>query len=60
MSDLFYHKDLNDAQWEKIKFMFEESKRRGRPPLNSRTVFNAILWILKSGGRVGGSVKWIV
>ena len=51
MSNLFYHKDLNDAQWEKIKFIFEESKRRGRSPLNSRTVFNAILWILKSGGR---------
>lgn len=51
MSDLFYHKDLNDEQWEKIKCMFEKSKRRGRPSLNPRTVFNAILWIMRSGGR---------
>ena len=43
MLDLFHHKDLNDAQWEKIKVMFEEGKKRGRPPLDPRTVFDAIL-----------------
>ena len=31
--------------------MFEESPKVGRPPLEPRTVFNAIIWILKSGAR---------
>lgn len=51
MSDLFYHKEITDAQWEKIKFLFSESVGRGRPPLNPRIVLNAIIWIMKSGGR---------
>ena len=51
MSDLLYHKELNDAQWNRIKCLFEEPKKVGRPPLNPRKVFNGILWILKSGSR---------
>ena len=51
MSNSFYHKDLTDAQWNRIKFVFEKQVRVGRPPLNPRTVFNGILWTLKSGGR---------
>ena len=51
MSNSFYHKDLTEAQWNRIKFVFEKRAKVGRPPLNPRTVFNAILWILKSGAR---------
>ena len=51
MSNSFYHKDLTDAQWNRIKFIFEEPAKVGRPPLNPRTVFNALMWILKSGAR---------
>ena len=51
MSNSFYHKELNDKQWSKIKFLFETEKRVGRPSLNPRRVLNAILWILKSGAR---------
>ena len=51
MSDLFYHKDLTEAQWNRIKFAFEKRAKVGRPPLNPRIAFNAILWILKSGAR---------
>ena len=51
MSNSFYHKDLTDAQWNRIKFVFEEGAKVGRPPLNPRIVFNAIMWILKSGAR---------
>ena len=51
MSNSFYHKDLTEAQWNRIKYLFEEPKRVGRPPLNPRTVFNALMWILKSGAR---------
>ena len=51
MSNSFYHKDLTDAQWNRIKFVFEGTKRVGRPSLNPRIVFNALMWILKSGGR---------
>ena len=51
MSNSFYHKDLTDAQWNRIKYLFEKSRKVGRPSLNPRTVFNAIMWILKSGAR---------
>ena len=51
MSNLFYHRDLTKAQWNKIKFIFEKQKKKGRPTLNPLNVFKAILWILKSGAR---------
>ena len=51
MSNSFYHKDLTDAQWNRIKFVFKEPAKVGRPPLNPRRVFNAIMWLLKSGAR---------
>ena len=51
MSNSFYHKDLTEAQWNRIKFVFEEPAKVGRPPLNPRIVLNAILWILRSGAR---------
>ena len=51
MSNSFYHKDLTEAQWNRIKYLFEEPKRVRRLPLNPRKVFNGILWILKSGAR---------
>ena len=50
MSNSFYHKELTDSQWNKIKFLFPK-KKVGRPPLNPRIVFNAIMWLLRSGGR---------
>ena len=34
MSDSFYHKDLTEAQWNRIKLVFEEPSKVGRPPLN--------------------------
>lgn len=51
MSNLFYHKELTDAQWGRIKCLFAEPKKVGRPPLNPRVVLNGILWILRSGAR---------
>ena len=36
MSNSFYHKDLTDAKWNRIKFVFETSKRVERPSLNPR------------------------
>lgn len=51
MSNSFYHTDLTDAQWTRIKFLFEESPKVGRPSLNPRMVLNGILWLLKSGAR---------
>ena len=50
MSNSFYHKDLTEAQWNRIKFLFEKRERVGRPSLNPRSVFNDLMWILKSGG----------
>ena len=51
MSNLLYHKELTDTQWNRIKILFGKPKKVGRPSLNPRTVFNGILWILKSGAR---------
>ena len=51
MSNLLYHKELTDAQWGRIKCLFEEPKKVGRPPLNPRKVLNGILWILRTGAR---------
>ena len=51
MSNSFYHNDLMDGQWDMIKNLFPAEKKVGRPSLNTRTVFNGILWILKSGAR---------
>ena len=51
MSNSFYHKDLTDAQWSRIKCLFPKPKKVGRPSLNPRKVFNGILWILRTGAR---------
>jgi len=51
MSNLFYHKDLTDAQWNRIKFLIDKREKVGCPSLNPRRVFNPIMWILKSGAR---------
>ena len=46
---LFYQRDLIKAQWNKIKFIFEKQKKKGRATLNPLNVFKAILWILRAG-----------
>ena len=47
MSNTFYHGrySVSTVQWE---FIEPPSKFGGRPALNPRTVFNAILWIFDS------------
>ena len=50
MSNSFYHKEITDAQWNRIKFLFPQ-KKVGSPALDPRIVFNAILWMLASGAR---------
>lgn len=49
MTNSLYH--ITEEQWNRIKCLFPEPKKVGRPALNPRTVFNGILWILKSGAR---------
>lgn len=51
MSNSFYHKELTEGQWNRIKCLFPERKKVGRPPLNPRIVLNGILWILRTGAR---------
>lgn len=48
MSETFYQK-ITDNQWQIIETCLPKVKSTGRPGLNSRTVFNAILFILESG-----------
>jgi len=40
--------ELTDEQWNQIKDLFPKY-RTGRPPKSNRTMFNAILWIARSG-----------
>ncbi len=40
--------EMSDEQWEQIKDLFP-SYRTGRPPKDNRTMFNAILWVARSG-----------
>ncbi|MBQ6297661.1 MAG: transposase [Selenomonadaceae bacterium] len=56
MSSLLYHKELTDAKWHRIKFLFEKPKKVGHPSLNPRTVLNGILWILSSGAAWRGAI----
>lgn len=44
--------EITDEQWEQIKDMFLKSKT-GRPPKDNRVMFNAILWLARSGASVG-------
>lgn len=50
MSSSFYH-TITDSQWKIIEPHLPKAKNTGRPRLNSRTVFNAILWVLESGAK---------
>lgn len=50
MSKLFYH-TVTDTQWKIIEPHLPKTKSTGRPSLNPRTVFNAILWVLDSGAK---------
>jgi transposase len=40
---------LTDEQWERIEHRFPVTADTGRPPADCRTVFNGILWILRTG-----------
>lgn len=40
--------ELSDEQWEQIKDLFPIAKT-GRPSKDNRLMFNAILWIARSG-----------
>ena len=43
--------EITDKQWEQIKDLFppEISGKRGRPGKNNRIMFNAIVWLARSG-----------
>ena len=40
--------EISYEQWEQIKDMFPRIKT-GRPPKDNRVMFNAILWLARSG-----------
>ena len=47
-------KQLSDEQWFLIEDLFPwepPSRRGGRPPTPPRVVFEALLWLLRNGGR---------
>ncbi len=40
--------EISDKQWNQIKDLFPVAKT-GRPPKDNRLIFNATLWIARSG-----------
>ena len=44
-----YPSDLTDAQWTLLKPMLGKPANRGRPPSDPRTIFNAILYVVRGG-----------
>jgi transposase len=40
---------LTDEQWDRIKDVFPERKKMGRPPSDRRQIMDGILWILRTG-----------
>lgn len=45
-----YPSDLTDGQWQKIRGLLpKKKKKRGRKPLDRRTVINAILYVVRTG-----------
>ena len=50
MSETFYQ-IVTDNQWEIIESCLPKTKMTGRPGLNPRMVFNAILFVLESGAK---------
>jgi transposase len=43
--------EISDEEWERIKDLLpsDKQKKQGRPPKPNRDMFNAILWIARSG-----------
>jgi len=40
--------EISNKQWNQIKDIFSRAKT-GRPPKDNRIIFNAILWLARSG-----------
>lgn len=45
-----YPSDLSDAEWEQLKFLLPQPKKRGRPrSIDYRPIVNAIFYLLRAG-----------
>lgn len=42
---------LTDERWDAIKDIFPEPARTGRPPMDRRTVMDAIIWLNNTGAK---------
>jgi transposase len=49
MQIAIYDTDVTDAQWKLLERLLPSAKRRGRPRTPLREVFNAVLYVAKSG-----------
>ena len=49
MKNAFYDTSLTDTQWKMIEPLMPTAARRGRPRTPLRDVFNAVLYVVKSG-----------
>jgi putative transposase len=44
-----YSSDLTDRQWQLIRQLLPPRSRRGRKPIDRRTIINAILYVVRTG-----------
>jgi putative transposase len=44
-----YPSDLSNEQWQLIRPLLPKRARRGRPPIDRRRIFNAILYVVRTG-----------
>jgi len=44
-----YASDVTHKQWQILRRLLPERKRRGRPPIDRRRVINAILYVVRTG-----------
>ncbi len=49
MKNAFYDTTLTDTQWQLVEPLMPPAAHRGRPRTPLRDVFNAILYVVKSG-----------
>ena len=50
LCQIHFRYSVTNAQWEIIEPLLPKAKSTGRPGLNPRTVFNAIMFVLSGGG----------
>ncbi len=44
-----YPSNLTDQQWQVIRPLLPKPAQHGRPPINRRTILDAVLYVVRTG-----------